>query len=59
MPKGSAHIPITDERFNLAGYQLRQVYEVLNKAGEWIDIPLIEKTLVMNIGDMMGNSVKW
>lgn len=27
--------------------------QVLNKAGEWIDIPLIENTLVMNIGDMM------
>jgi isopenicillin N synthase-like dioxygenase len=27
--------------------------QVLNKQGEWIDIPLIENTLVMNIGDMM------
>lgn len=27
--------------------------QVLNKAGEWIDIPLLENTLVMNIGDMM------
>ncbi|WP_349929815.1 2OG-Fe(II) oxygenase family protein (plasmid) [Acinetobacter sp. A1-4-2] len=27
--------------------------QVLNKAGEWIDIPLIENTLMMNIGDMM------
>src|SRR5690606_39428550 len=27
--------------------------QVLNKTGEWIDIPLIENTLVMNIGDMM------
>ena len=27
--------------------------QALNKAGEWIDIPLIENTLVMNIGDMM------
>ncbi|WP_216940551.1 isopenicillin N synthase family oxygenase [Acinetobacter sp. BY419] len=27
--------------------------QVLNKAGEWVDIPLIENTLVMNIGDMM------
>lgn len=27
--------------------------QVLNKAGDWIDIPLIENTLVMNIGDMM------
>lgn len=27
--------------------------QVLNKAGEWNDIPLIENTLVMNIGDMM------
>ncbi|MCL6236189.1 isopenicillin N synthase family oxygenase [Acinetobacter sp. ANC 5579] len=27
--------------------------QVLNKQGEWMDIPLIENTLVMNIGDMM------
>ena len=27
--------------------------QVFNKQGEWIDIPLIENTLVMNIGDMM------
>ena len=27
--------------------------QVLNKNGEWIDIPLIENTLIMNIGDMM------
>lgn len=27
--------------------------QVLNKQGQWIDIPLIENTLVMNIGDMM------
>lgn len=27
--------------------------QVLNKAGEWIDIPLIENTFIMNIGDMM------
>ena len=27
--------------------------QVLNKQGEWIDIPLLENTLVMNIGDMM------
>lgn len=27
--------------------------QVLNKQGEWIDIPLIKNTLVMNIGDMM------
>lgn len=27
--------------------------QVLNKESEWIDIPLIENTLVMNIGDMM------
>ncbi|QIO05893.1 isopenicillin N synthase family dioxygenase [Acinetobacter shaoyimingii] len=27
--------------------------QVLNKAGEWIDIPLIPDTLIMNIGDMM------
>ncbi|MGA6136551.1 isopenicillin N synthase family dioxygenase [Acinetobacter dispersus] len=27
--------------------------QVLNKQGEWIDIPLIENTMVMNIGDMM------
>ena len=27
--------------------------QVLNKQGEWIDVPLIENTLVMNIGDMM------
>ena len=27
--------------------------QVLNKAGEWMDIPLVENTLVMNIGDMM------
>lgn len=27
--------------------------QVLNKQGEWIDIPLIENTFVMNIGDMM------
>ncbi|KXZ73685.1 MULTISPECIES: isopenicillin N synthase family oxygenase [Acinetobacter] len=27
--------------------------QVLDKQGEWIDIPLIENTMVMNIGDMM------
>ena len=27
--------------------------QVLNKQGEWIDIPVLNKTLVMNIGDMM------
>jgi len=27
--------------------------QVLNKSGEWIDIPVLENTLVMNIGDMM------
>lgn len=27
--------------------------QILNKQGQWIDIPLIENTLVMNIGDMM------
>lgn len=27
--------------------------QVLNKAGLWLDIPLIENTLIMNIGDMM------
>ena len=27
--------------------------QVLTKQGEWIDIPLLENTLVMNIGDMM------
>jgi len=27
--------------------------QVLNKQGEWIDIPLLENTVVMNIGDMM------
>ncbi|SPL71703.1 2-oxoglutarate-dependent ethylene/succinate-forming enzyme [Acinetobacter stercoris] len=27
--------------------------QVLDKTGKWIDIPLIEGTLVMNIGDMM------
>lgn len=27
--------------------------QVLSKQGEWIDIPLLENTLVMNIGDMM------
>lgn len=27
--------------------------QVLNKQGEWIDIPLIENSMVMNIGDMM------
>lgn len=27
--------------------------QVLNKAGQWIDVPLIENTLIMNIGDMM------
>lgn len=27
--------------------------QVLNKQGEWIDVPLIDNTLVMNIGDMM------
>jgi isopenicillin N synthase-like dioxygenase len=27
--------------------------QVLNKAGQWIDVPLLENTLIMNIGDMM------
>jgi isopenicillin N synthase-like dioxygenase len=27
--------------------------QVLDKTGQWIDIPLLENTLVMNIGDMM------
>lgn len=27
--------------------------QVLNKQGQWIDIPLLENTLVMNVGDMM------
>lgn len=27
--------------------------QVLNKQGEWIDVPLIPNTLIMNIGDMM------
>lgn len=27
--------------------------QVVNKQGEWIDIPLIEDTFIMNIGDMM------
>ena len=27
--------------------------QVLNKQGAWIDVPLIENTLIMNIGDMM------
>ncbi|MFC3902768.1 Isopenicillin N synthase [Acinetobacter marinus] len=27
--------------------------QVLDKSGEWIDIPLIENSMVMNIGDMM------
>lgn len=27
--------------------------QVLSKNGEWLDVPLIENTLVMNIGDMM------
>lgn len=27
--------------------------QILNKQGEWIDVPLLENTLVMNIGDMM------
>lgn len=27
--------------------------QVLNKQGQWIDIPLIENSMVMNIGDMM------
>ncbi|KXO86640.1 2OG-Fe(II) oxygenase [Acinetobacter venetianus] len=27
--------------------------QVLDKQGEWIDIPLIKNTMVMNIGDMM------
>ncbi len=27
--------------------------QVLTKQGEWIDTPLLENTLVMNIGDMM------
>ncbi|ENV37393.1 hypothetical protein F959_02201 [Acinetobacter venetianus RAG-1 = CIP 110063] len=27
--------------------------QVLDKQGEWIDIPVIENTMVMNIGDMM------
>ena len=27
--------------------------QVLNKDAEWMDIPLIENTLIMNIGDMM------
>ena len=27
--------------------------QVLDKTGRWIDIPLLENTLVMNIGDMM------
>jgi len=27
--------------------------QVLDKKGQWIDIPLIENTLIMNIGDMM------
>lgn len=26
---------------------------MLDKTGQWIDIPLLENTLVMNIGDMM------
>jgi isopenicillin N synthase-like dioxygenase len=27
--------------------------QVLNKAGQWMDVPLLENTLIMNIGDMM------
>lgn len=27
--------------------------QVLSKNGEWVDVPLIDNTLVMNIGDMM------
>ncbi|MHA3116083.1 isopenicillin N synthase family oxygenase [Acinetobacter sp. ANC 4635] len=27
--------------------------QVLNKQAQWVDIPLIENTLVMNVGDMM------
>lgn len=27
--------------------------QVLNKAGQWIDVPLLENTLIMNISDMM------
>lgn len=27
--------------------------QVLTKSGQWIDIPLLENTLIMNIGDMM------
>ncbi|MCX5468565.1 isopenicillin N synthase family dioxygenase [Acinetobacter nematophilus] len=27
--------------------------QVLNKAGQWIDVPLLKNTLIMNIGDMM------
>ena len=27
--------------------------QVLNKQGEWTDIPLVKNTMIMNIGDMM------
>jgi len=27
--------------------------QIVNKQGEWIDVPLIEGTMIMNIGDMM------
>jgi isopenicillin N synthase-like dioxygenase len=27
--------------------------QVVNKQGEWVDVPLIEGTMIMNIGDMM------
>lgn len=27
--------------------------QIVNKRGEWIDVPLVEGTLIMNVGDMM------
>jgi len=43
----------TDYEYFTLLFPTAEGLQVLDKQGEWIDIPLIENTMVMNIGDMM------
>lgn len=62
------HYPLDDQAEDRPGMGAHTDYEcftllfatapglqIVNKRGQWMDVPLIEGTMIMNIGDMMEN----